>query len=126
MSSRKPRRTRQTAKQAGSRFETLIANALNQHVDDRIERRRQTGAKDQGDIAGVRTHTGHRVVIECKDYGGTYKVGPWLDEAETERINDNAQVALVAAKRRGTTDPLQQVVFMTVADLVALLIGERP
>lgn len=119
-------RTRSSAKAAGARMERLIADCLNHHIDDRIDRRVKTGATDKGDIGGVRTHTGHRVVIETKDYGGKYLVGPWLVEAEQERINDNAQVGVVIAKRRGITDPLQQVVFMTVADLVALIQGERP
>lgn len=110
----------------GSAFERSIADALALHVDDRIDRRVKTGAKDKGDIAGIRHH-GHRVIVECKNYGGRYEVGPWLGEAETERINDNAQIGVVIAKRRGITDPLQQTVLMTVADLVALLNkGERP
>lgn len=119
-------RSRASAMAAGRTFEKDIAVALATHVDDRIERRRQSGAKDRGDLAAVRTQQGHRVVVECKDYGGQVKVGPWLDEAETERINDNADVALVVAKRRGISDPLQQTVIMSVADLVALLTGARP
>lgn len=119
-------RSRASAKAAGSRFEREIADALAHFVDDRIDRRVKTGAADKGDIAGIRHH-GHRVVIEAKNYGGQFKVGPWLDEAESERIHDDAQVGLVVAKRRGITDPLQQVVFMTVSDLIALLTeGERP
>ena len=35
-------------------------------------------------------------------------------------------VGLVVAKRRGTRDPGEQVVFMTLADLASLLTGERP
>lgn len=119
-------RSRASAKQAGARMERIIADALAEHVDDRIDRRVKTGAVDKGDIGGLRTDRGKRVVVEVKDYGGKYQVGPWLDEAETERINDNAEVGLVIAKRRGVSDPLQQVVFMQVSDLIALLIGDRP
>jgi hypothetical protein len=118
-------RTRSSAKAAGAKFERSIADALNQHVDDRIDRRVKTGAKDRGDIAGVRV-LGNRVVIEAKDYGGRYEVGPWLGEAETERGNDDAIAGFVVAKRRGTTDPLDQVMFGTVRDFVALITGERP
>lgn len=117
-------RSRSSAKAAGSRFERSIADCLAELVDDRIDRRVKTGAKDRGDIAGVR-HMGGRVVLECKDYGGRFQVGPWLNEAEVERGNDDALAGLVVAKRRGTTDPLEQVVFMTVRDLAALLTGER-
>lgn len=118
-------RSRASAKAAGTRLETAIATYLAKHVDDRIERRTRTGAKDRGDIAGLRA-MGKRVVVETKDYGGRYQIGPWLTEAETERLNDAAHVGLVVAKRRGTQDPGDQVVILTLRDLVALFTGERP
>lgn len=118
-------RSRRSAKQAGARFERQIADALRDALDDdRIDRRPRNGAKDRGDIGGVRVH-GQRLVIETKDYGGRYNVGPWLTEAEIERGNDDAIAAVVVAKRRGISDPLEQVVFMTLRDLVALLTGQR-
>lgn len=118
-------RSRASAKQAGARFERLIADALAEHLgDDRIDRRPRNGAKDRGDIGGVRSY-GKRVVIEAKDYGGRFLVGPWLTEAEIERGNDDAAVGLVIAKRRGHGDPLDQVVMTTVRDLVVLLGGVR-
>lgn len=117
-------RSRASAKAAGSRFERSIADYLAEHVDDRIDRRVKTGAKDRGDIGGWR-FAGLRIVAELKDYGGRHLVGPWLNEAEMERGNDDADVALVIAKRRGTTDPGDQVVFMTMRDLIALTTGSR-
>jgi hypothetical protein len=119
-------RSRRSAKDAGAKFERSVADALAAAVDDRIDRRVKNGAKDRGDIGGIRSAHGHRVVLEAKEYGGQFKVGPWLNEAETERGNDDALVCAVVAKRRGVADPMQQVVFMTVADLVALITGERP
>lgn len=120
-------RSRASAKAAGTRHESSIANYLAEQLDDdRIERRAKTGAKDRGDIAGVRARGGGRVVIECKDYGGQLKAGPWLGEAETERGNDDAIAGLVVAKRRGISDPGAQIVLMTVRDLVALIVGQRP
>ena len=118
-------RSRVSAKKAGTAFETLISKYLAEHVDGRIERRARAGASDRGDIAGLRA-MGNRVVVEAKDYGGRYRIGPWLTEAETERLNDDAHVGLVVAKRRGTTDPGEQVVILTLRDLVALFTGERP
>jgi len=118
-------RSRASAKAAGSRFERSIADYLAQHVDDRIDRRVKTGAKDRGDISGLR-HMGSRVVIECKDYGGRINAGTWLAEAETERGNDDAMTGVVIAKRRGKADPADQLVLMTVADFVSLLMGDRP
>jgi uncharacterized protein (DUF2147 family) len=119
-------RSRATAKAAGSSFERLIADHLQLWVDDRIDRRVKTGAADKGDIGGVRTLTGGRVVIECKDYGGRLEPGTWMNEADAERFNDGAQVGLVVAKRRGTRDPGRQWVLMTVNDLIGLLADERP
>lgn len=118
-------RTNASAKAAGARFERSIADYLRDHVDDRIDRRVKTGAKDKGDIAGLR-HMGGRIVAECKDYGGRYLLGAWLREAEVERGNDDAIAGVVVIKRRGTTEPGDQVVAMTLRDLVALLTGVRP
>lgn len=118
-------RTRASAKAAGSRMERTTADYLAEHVDDRIDRRVTTGAKDRGDIGGVRTFRGGRVVIECKDTA-RLMVGPHLAEAETERGNDDAVAGLVVAKRHGIADPGSQVVYMTLRDLCALLTGERP
>ena len=119
-------RSRASAKAAGSAFERLIADHLRDTVDDRIDRRVKTGAADKGDLGGVRTRDGRRVVIECKDYGGRLTPGPWVEEAHIEMGNDDAVVGAVIAKRRGTRDPGSQFVLMTVNDLVALLGHERP
>ena len=118
-------RNRRSARAAGGRFERLIADHLARWLDDRIDRRVKTGAKDRGDITGWR-YGGLRVVAELKEYGGRFLVGPWLGEAEVERLNDDAEVGLVIAKRRGITRPGAQVVFMTLDDLITLLTGSRP
>lgn len=116
-------RTRQSAKSAGSRFERSIADALAAALgDDRIDRRARTGAKDRGDIAGVRLH-GRRVVIECKDTA-TMRLPQWTREARIEAGHDDALVGLVVHKRRGVGDPLSQWVTCTLADLVAILSGQ--
>lgn len=119
-------RSRASAKAAGTRFETSIAAYLAIYVDDRIERRAKTGARDRGDLSGVRAPSGGRVVVEAKDYGGRLQPGSWIGEAETERGNDDALAGVVVAKRRGVTDPGAQYVLMTVRDLVAVLTGIRP
>lgn len=116
-------RSRASAKKAGASFEASIAGYLAAHVDDRIERRARSGAKDRGDLSGVRVH-GERVVVEAKDYGGRLQPGPWLGEAQVEAGNDDAAIGVVVAKRRGTTDPGDQFVLMEVRDLVFLLTGK--
>lgn len=116
-------RSRSSAKAAGARFERLVADHFAARIDDRIDRRVTTGAKDKGDIAGIRVH-GKKVVAELKDYGGRLEPGTWLKEAETERVNDGALAGFVVAKRRGTANPDDQIVLMTVGDLIALITGE--
>ena len=118
-------RSRSSAKQAGTNHETSVAGYLNYYVDSRIERRTKNGAVDRGDIAGL-VHFGIRIVVQCKEYGGKFLVGTWLGQVDRQRGNDDAGAGLVVAKRKGTTDPGDQVVFMTLRDLVALLTGERP
>ena len=106
-------------RQKGSSFERMIADYLAKWVDDRIDRRVKNGAKDRGDIAGLRHH-GHRVVLECKNTAKT-SLGPWAAEAEAERGNDDALAGLIVHKRHGKGRPEDQWVTMTVAELVALL-----
>ncbi|MFK5257127.1 hypothetical protein [Propionibacterium freudenreichii] len=117
-------RSRRSAKKAGTRFETLVAAYLAAHVDEGIERRARNGAKDRGDISGLR-HMRGRLVVECKDYGGRLAAAQWVSEADTEMGNDDALAGLVVAKRRGTQAPEDQWVLMTLGELVALLNGDR-
>jgi hypothetical protein len=117
-------RSRASAKAAGARFERLVADYLAKVLDDdRIDRRPKFGAKDRGDIGGVRVH-GQRVVIECKD---TAKVSlpEWVREAQIEADNDDALVGVVVHKRHGVGAPGAQWVSMSLDDLIALVTGQR-
>jgi hypothetical protein len=117
-------RNRASAKKAGTQFERDIADCLAHHIDDRIDRRVKTGAKDKGDISGVR-HLGNRVAIECKNVAKLNLSG-WVNEADIERGNDDAIAGLVIHKRARHGDPLDQYVTTTVRDLIALMTGDRP
>ena len=117
-------RNRQSARKAGSSFERMVADFLAAALeDDRIDRRPKTGAKDRGDIGGVR-HMGGRIVVECKSTT-RMELSRWLAETEVERGNDDALVGLVVHKRRGKSAPGEQYVTMRLGDLAALLTGER-
>jgi hypothetical protein len=116
-------RTNASAKKAGSSFERSTADYLAAVVDDRIDRRVKTGAKDRGDVGGVRIH-GKRVVLECKNTAKTNLAG-WAAETETERGNDDALAGVIIHKRHGKADPAEQWVTMTLADFAALLTGDR-
>lgn len=116
-------RNHRSARAAGTRFERLVADYLATHVDDRIDRRPKMGAKDRGDIAGLR-YRGHRLVIECKNTTRP-ALAAALAEAEAARGNDDALAGIVAMKRHGKAAPEDQLVTMTLADFVAILTGDR-
>ena len=103
------------SKQKGTAAETSVARFLNDHGWPAAERRTLSGAKDKGDIAGLRS-----VVIEVKDCK-TMTLGPWLKEAVAEMFNAKADIAAVWHKRRGTTNPAEWFVTMTGGDFVQLL-----
>lgn len=115
-------RSRASAKAAGSKFERDIADYLAKLVDDRIDRRVKTGAKDRGDIGGVRVH-GQRLVLECKNTT-RINLGTWITEAHTEAGNDDALTGVIVHKRHGKGKPGDQWVTMTVNDLIALITGQ--
>jgi len=116
-------RTQASAKKAGTSFERIVADYLRDHVDDRIDRRVKTGAKDRGDISGLR-HMGQRIVVECKNVS-KLSLSAWVTEAEVERGNDDAAAGVVVHKRHGRAAASEQYVTMTLGDLVVLLGGER-
>lgn len=115
-------RSRRSAKDAGARFESGMARYLAEALgDDRIERRAKSGAKDRGDISGVRFR-GERVVVECKDCA-RMELARWLAEAETERGNDDAGFGVVFHKRKGVADPARQYVTMTARTFAQMVAG---
>lgn len=120
---KKPRRNLKSAKAAGSWMEKITAEFLAFRLaDDRIERRTKNGSKDRGDITGVKTLQGGRVVIECKNTSRDNLPG-WIAEAEVERGNDDALLAVVVHKKHGTANPADQYVSMSLETFAVLLEG---
>lgn len=116
-------RNRSSAKKAGASFERMVADYLADVLnDDRIDRRVKTGNKDRGDIGGVRTIRGGRVVIECKSVSRD-NLPLWIREAEIERGNDDAVIGVVAHKRWGSAQPADQYVTMDLRTFALLLEG---
>lgn len=116
-------RSRASAREAGTKFETAQVDWLAARLDDdRIERRAKNGTKDRGDIGAVRTVNGTKVVIECKNVTKLALAG-WIAEAEVERGNDDAGVAVVMHKRHGNGKPAEQYVTMTAENFARLLEG---
>lgn len=109
------------SKQRGTAFESLVVRFLAGRLgDERIMRMPPSGAKDRGDIAGVRTVLGERVVIECKNHARLNLAG-WITEAETERGNADAAMSVVIHKRHGKGQAADQYVTLTLADFAILL-----
>ena len=116
-------RTRASAKAAGSSFEKLIADGLAELLgDDRIERRTKNGRLDRGDITGLKTVGGGRIVVEAKNTARD-NLPAWIKEAEIERGNDDALIGVVAHKRHGSGKPADQYVSMTLATFAILIEG---
>ena len=120
-----------TARKAGSNFEACAAEFLSMATGTEIVRRVRHGAKDTGDLHGIRIGR-HRVVAECKDYTSRERMASWLAEADAERGNDDALVGVVishmrgvSADRRSLSRMAAQPVTMTLLDLAALIVGDR-
>lgn len=95
--------------------------------DDRIDRRVKTGAKDRGDVGGVRTSFGERVVVEAKDTA-RLTLGVWMNEVEVEKGNDDAPIGVVIHKRMGygATRMGGTYVTMTMDDFLRIIGGPDP
>ena len=118
-------RSRNSAKQAGARFEREVADYLAEHVSEFIDRRVKSGAKDLGDISNVRTRHNEKVVVEVKNVM-KQALPQWTKEAHQEAENDNALVGVVVHKRYGCGTMGDQWVTCTMDDFIALLTGQRP
>lgn len=99
-------RTRATARQAGTKWETAIVEALRLAGWDACERRRLSGKRDRGDIAGV-----PGVVIEAKNTARIDLAGA-VDQANIERENADAEHGVAWIKRRGKSHPAHGYVVM--------------
>lgn len=117
-------RSRRSAKDAGTRFERMVADYLASVLGDGVDRQVKTGPIDTGDIRGV-SMGGRGVAVECKDYAGRHELPQWLREAEAERANRGAAYGIVAWKRRGTADPAEQYVTMTLGTFAAMLADSK-
>lgn len=113
-------RSRRRAKDAGREFATSIVVTLAERfpeLAEHLDRRVQSGALDRGDIAGL-----PGVAIEAKchaNYGG--QLPEWLKQAEIERVNAGAELAVVWHKRVGKSGAAEAYVTCTGATYMELL-----
>ena len=102
------------SKAKGTAFERLIADYLAQYWEH-ADRAPLTGNKDRGDISGT-----PGIVWELKN-AKTIRLSEWLEEAETERLNADADLGILVVKRRGHGRPSDQYAIITLADMIHLL-----
>ena len=113
-------------KEKGSKFEQQVVDYMRRVLgDDRIERRVAGGTNDRGDVAGVMLK-GRPVVVECKNRA-RMELAQWLDEAEAERGNADAEFAFVVHKRRGCGEANMGRTYVTcdLETLCAVMAGEH-
>ena len=108
-------RTRASARAAGRKWENDIAAALREHSWPHAERRVLAGARDRGDITGV-----PRVVIEAKNER-KITLSSYVDEANAEAENDNADIGVAWVKRRGRASAADGYVVMDGSTFMELL-----
>ena len=100
-------------KEKGTKFETaLVRHARERGLD--VDRSPPRGNMDKGDLTGF-----GKIVVEAKNHAKT-KLGPWMKEAEAERENAGAHIAVIAHKRHGVGDPGEQWVTMTWSSFLAM------
>jgi hypothetical protein len=119
--------TRASAKKKGSSFERDVADhAAAVLDDDRIDRRVKSGAADKGDIGGLRSAFGERIVVEAKNTS-RMELGKWMSEVEAEKANDGAPIGVVVHKRvrYGEKRIGGNFVTMTLDDFLRL-VGGKP
>lgn len=101
-------------KQKGTKAETDVAKCLN---DNGIEawRNPPAGTRDVGDI-----RISLPIVIEVKDHA-RLDLATWVSEAQVEKVNAKARVAVVWHKKRGKSNPSGWYVTMTGQDFIELI-----
>lgn len=104
--------SRQRAK--GTAAESAVVDYL-KPLFPYVERRVGNGTRDRGDLTGI-----PGVCVEVKNCA-RMELAQWVDEAEVERVNADAEIAACWHKRKGTTDPGRWYVTMTGETFRALL-----
>ena len=104
-----------TAKAKGRETENQAVAWLREHGWVNAERRRLTGAEDQGDVTGA-----PGLCIEVKS-AAAWKPVQWLRETTVETVNARADLGFVMARPKGGVNVDDWVILMTPATLFQLL-----
>lgn len=113
------------AKDKGTRFEREVADYMAARLGADVDRDVLRGSADTGDIRGF-TLRGKACVVECKNHRRA-ELSAWVDEAERERGNADAEFAFVVHKRkgRGKANMGDTYVTCTLDNLLAVAAGSR-
>lgn len=112
-------RTRASARKAGTSWESAIVDFLREQGWPDVERRARTGARDQGDIAGLTPFC-----IEAKACA-RLELAAWVAEAKAEAINAQVPFGVVWIKRKGKSSPADGYVVLDGGTFVDLLLAQR-
>ena len=109
----------------GTRAESLVTRWLRANGFPDARRQPLTGSADQGDILVCTRPT---VILEVKsgmaaETASRARIGTWLAQTETERVNARADVAALVQHRRGRS-VTDWTVWLPSADWVRMLTGE--
>jgi hypothetical protein len=99
-------------KAKGSAFERLVRDYLDQRIP--CERIPAGATLDRGDLW---TPT---CAVQCKAHR-TLSLGAWLKATIEQQANAQKPLHALVIKRKGTTDPAQQLVVMTLEQLRDIL-----
>lgn len=104
-----------TAKAKGRETENAFVVWMRERWGKVVERRRLTGAQDQGDISGW-----HNVCVEVKS-GASIDIPGWLRQLKEEKKNSHSEYGFVAVRPKGKPDPEDWYAVVSLPDMVQLL-----
>lgn len=91
------RKKMSTVKRDGRETENAFVEYVGRRWNKVIERRRQKGTKDEGDITGW-----DNVCVEVKMASGkTININEWLRQLADEKVNSGSDYGFIAARPRG-------------------------
>lgn len=111
-------------KKKGTWMETTAANYGNRRLGGKdIHRAALAGSADKGDLHGLKMR-GKPVVIECKNCA-KYDIPGWLEEAEIERGNADAEFGIVLFHLKGVGEKRfgENAVVMTYDTFLGMVAG---
>jgi hypothetical protein len=114
------RRKASTARRSGKTAESVLVAWLKGQGAPYAERRIAGARLDTGDVAGI---PGVCIEVKCPGPDAPMRLAGWLDETLAERDNGNAELGILAVKRRGRGSPGQWY-WITDGDTMARLLRD--